>query len=102
MAKEDPEAAAFAAQAEAVTINLDPGWNWIWRAWRRLGAERQWIAGGMGPSQPADIPWTAVMAWAERYGLGEVKSELLDHVIAAMDAVYREWWAEKASRKEAG
>lgn len=102
MAEEDPEAAAYAAQAQTVVALVAPEWQWIWRAWHRLDDERQWVSGGMGPSHPAGIPWTAVMAWADRHGLDGETTDLLDHGIRAMDGVYRAWWVEKAREKGEG
>ncbi|MFY8093040.1 MAG: hypothetical protein ACOVN0_06120 [Niveispirillum sp.] len=99
MAEEDPEAAAYAAQAETVTALVAPEWRWIWRAWHRLDHERQWIAGGMGPSQPAGIPWSVVRAWAADHAMDAEAAELLDHGIQAMDGVYRAWWVERAGQR---
>lgn len=102
MAEEDPEAAAYAVQAETVTALVAPEWRWIWRAWHRLDDERKWIAGGMGPSQPAGIPWSAVRAWAADHGMDGETADLLDHGIQAMDGVYRKWWVENTRQRDGG
>lgn len=54
----------------------------------------------MGPPQPLSIPWRAVAAWGEHHGLDRDELALLRQCLAAMDAVYRTWCAEKAKKTE--
>ncbi len=70
--------------------------EWIWRAWHRLDPERSWQAGGMGPSHPCGIPWTAVERWARHHHLDDEAFQLLDDCIVEMDKVYSAWWREQA------
>ncbi|WP_202208846.1 hypothetical protein [Gluconobacter sp. Gdi] len=80
-----------------------PEWLWIWRAWRRLSAERGQstegfmvpMGGGLIQSRPGSIPWTAVRAWADHHGLSLEEMALLDRCLVAMDRVYASHWAEK-------
>lgn len=85
----------LAEDGEAVTV--DARWHWIWRAWHRLSPERHWQGGGMGPDMPGDIPWTAVMRWADRHGLDGAAADMLDHCIGEMDRVFVKWWAARVA-----
>ncbi|AUN31945.1 hypothetical protein C0V82_16070 [Niveispirillum cyanobacteriorum] len=81
---------------EAPIVAVDMTLEWVWRAWHRLGDERHWQPGGMGPGQPCRIPWTAVQAWAREHGMDSETAEFLDDMIVAMEDVFSEWWREKA------
>jgi hypothetical protein len=74
---------------------IEPEFLWIWRAWHRLHPDRPQHGGGLGPSVPGDIPWTVVRQWAEFYHLSRGEFHMLDRVLQAMDAEYREWWIER-------
>ncbi len=48
--------------------------------------------GGMGPSIPGNIPWTALRDWAAFHNLSRGEFHLLDLLIQSMDAEHRTWW----------
>lgn len=73
---------------------IDPEYHWIWRCWRRLGADRPQYGGGLGPSVPGDIPWSLVRLWAEHHEMSRAQFNFLDHCIQAMDRTYRAWVVE--------
>jgi hypothetical protein len=74
---------------------IEPYLMWVWRAWHRLHPDRPQLGGGMGPSVPGDIPWTVVRDWAVFHGLTAHEFEMLDRLVQAMDAEYRDWWITK-------
>jgi hypothetical protein len=41
---------------------------------------------------PGRIPWSVVMAYADRHGYTTDEAEFLDRCLAVMDGVYHEWW----------
>lgn len=100
MAEEEADAAPLAAALAPQAAEPElPAWvHWIWRAWWRLSDERPWIAGGMGPSRPGRIPWTAVAAWCAARGYGEDQEDQLEAGLAAMDEEYLSWQAEQARK----
>lgn len=63
-------------------------WLPVWRAWRRLSADRPMHGGGLGPPVPGRIPWRDIDRWCARHG-GDVAeySEIFD----SMDEVYVRW-----------
>lgn len=52
----------------------------------------------MGPSSPGGIPWTVVMAWADRHEYDGDEADTLDRLVREMDAEYLDWWREDAER----
>lgn len=87
----------------AAPVDPLPEWQWIWRAWHRLSAERPHVPQGFGmpmggtliEGRPGAIPWSVIRQWAEHHGLSQAEMALLDRVILAMDGVYLEHWAEQ-------
>jgi hypothetical protein len=53
----------------------------------------------MAGPQPGRIPWTAVMAWADRHGYGPDQAVFLDRCFQVMDAVFMDCWK---ARQKAG
>ena len=95
------------AGTPAVPVDPLPEWQWIWRAWHRLSAERPHVTQGfsvpMGGTviegRPGVIPWSAVQRWAEHHGLTWAEMALLDRVLLAMDGVYVRHWAAQFKAK---
>lgn len=70
-----------------------PMWlAWVWRAWHRLAADRQWVAGGMGPPVPGRIPWSVVQMWVVAHGMNRDEATFLDRCLGKMDEVFLEHW----------
>jgi hypothetical protein len=80
-------------------VTIKPEFQWIWRAWRRLSADRPFIAGGMGPSVPGAIPWAVAIEWARYHGLSRDEFDLMDHCLGRLDETYRQWWMERAAQQ---
>lgn len=86
---------------------IDEGHDWIWRCWWRLhqGSRPSEVSGIAAPlgvtmirSVPGCLPWTAVVAWAERNGLGQSDEEFLDRCIQEMDQEFLKWWWEENNK----
>lgn len=69
--------------------------RWVWRAWQQLDHERRWIGGGMAPSIPGRIPWTAMLAWCRHHRRSPDDLDFLAACMAAMDEVFIDWWLER-------
>jgi hypothetical protein len=85
-------------------VELEPAFEWIWRAWWRLHRDRPWRSLGMAGAFPCGIPWVDIARWAAHHRYGADALAMLDAGIAAMDAVYLEIEAarmEKANRNPA-
>lgn len=52
----------------------------------------------MGPPSAGRIPWSKVMAWADRRDYDGDQADLLDRLIQELDAEYLDWWREEAKR----
>jgi hypothetical protein len=73
---------------------LDPGCVWILAAWGDLNTCRTMGAADLGP-----IPWTAIVAYADRLGLDWTMGRALAIVVRSMDEAYRAWHREQAERQ---
>ncbi|GCD52973.1 hypothetical protein [Acetobacter pasteurianus] len=81
---------------ENTRIDPLPEFMWIWRAWHRLSASRQWIPRGIAlplggtiiESCPSFIPWEVVKSWAQHHGYTHAEMAFLDRCLAAMDGVF--------------
>jgi hypothetical protein len=75
-------------------VEVDPAWNWIWRAWWRLHkGDRPWLSGM--EAAPMFLPWAIVQRWAEAEGYGPEQAKFMDACFSAMDEVFMEHFAEQ-------
>jgi hypothetical protein len=74
---------------------FDPQWRWIWRAWERLGLDRPYHGGGMGPPVPGNIPYLTVRQWASDHDMTRGEFEMLDACLRAMDKEYIAHWVSR-------
>ena len=64
--------------------DMPPGWETAWHCWSDCSSCRQ-----IGMAAGA-IPWTALQAWTEKEGLGEIEAEEIIQVAQAIDAGWLE------------
>lgn len=53
----------------------------------------------MGPPIPGFIPWTLVMAWADKHGLSDDETAFLDDVLSALCDFDLGWTIEKLKQE---
>jgi hypothetical protein len=96
LAETDPQAAAAMAADPAMAAKMqaaeaavpEPAWEWVWRAWHRLNADRPWLGGGMGPMLPGRIAWRDLLSWCDQNG-GDL--DFLDACCFALDTEFIDW-----------
>lgn len=92
MAEEDPAAAEELARLTegARYVEVDPAFEWIWRAWWRLQMDREMTGIGLSGLHLRRIPWTTLAAWCDWHGHGPAELDLLDHCVQALDRTWIE------------
>lgn len=74
---------------------MEPEFQWIWRAWHRLNADRPFWGGGMSAPVPGSISYADMVVWAREHEMSNRERLMLDQCFMAMDEVYRGWWVAK-------
>lgn len=104
VAASDPAAAEMlAARAGPALVELEPAFEWIWRAWWRLHRDRPYRSLGMAGAFPCGILWADIARWAAHHRYGDDALAMLDTGIGAMDQVFLEietkrWQREHSNR----
>jgi len=74
-------------------------YGWLWRAWVRLSRDRPRHGGGFSAPVPGYIPWTTIIAWAEKHRLDDDETTFLDEVLNSLSDFDLKWTIDRQKEK---